>query len=354
MYPKVKINLSKLKHNVKVVRKLCEAYNMEYTAITKVFCGEPIITNALVEAGVQKIGDSRVDNLKKQRDINAEKWLIRPPMLSEAERTVKYADVSLNSELQTIKSLNIYASDQRKVHKVILMADLGDIREGFINYDELIEVAKEVTKLKHIELYGIGVNLTCFSFIQSNAEKMQMLLDISERIKQEVGVQLQVLSGGNSATLDLMMRGGIPNGVNNLRLGEGVLFGKERAKYSYLPDTYDDAFILECEIVELKEKPSLPIGEVGVDSYGNKPTFVDRGEKRLKAICALGKQDFDPEICTCVDEGIIMLGASSDHLMLDVTDSEKEYKVGDIVQLKLGYYSVLRAFTSMYVHKEYV
>ena len=162
------------------------------------------------------------------------------------------------------------------------------------------------------------------------------------------------MSGGNSATLDLMLRGGIPTGINDLRLGESLLFGKERAKYQYLPGTHRDVFTLECEIVELKEKPSLPWGQVGVDSYGNKPTFCDRGQHRKKAVCALGRQDFDAETCTPLDPGVIILGASSDHLMLDVTDSEKEYRVGDIVQLQLGYFSTMRAFTSEYVEKVYL
>ena len=106
--------------------------------------------------------------------------------------------------------------------------------------------------------------------------------------------------------------------------------------------------------VELKEKPSLPWGQVGVDSYGNKPTFCDRGQHRKKAVCALGRQDFDAETCTPLDPGVIILGASSDHLMLDVTDSEKEYRVGDIVQLQRGYLSTMRALTSEYVEKVYL
>jgi len=40
--------------------------------------------------------------------------------------------------------------------------------------------------------------------------------------------------------------------------------------------------------------------------------------------------------------------------MLDVTDSERTYKVGDTVELKLGYFSTMRAFTSEYVKKEYI
>lgn len=148
-----------------------------------------------------------------------------------------------------------------------------------------------------------------------------------------------------------MMRGGICEGVDNFRLGESLLFGKERSRYTFLPGTRNDGFILECEVVEAKVKPSLPWGMAGVDSYGRKPVFTNRGEKRKKVICAIGRQDFDAETATPVDEGILILGASSDHLMLDVTDSVKEYKVGDIVELRLGYFSVLRAFTSPYVEK---
>jgi predicted amino acid racemase len=223
-----------------------------------------------------------------------------------------------------------------------------------VDSEELIEEAKRTAGMKNVELYGIGVNLTCFSFIQYDNEKLTELRDLGRRVEKETGVKLQVISGGNSAAVDLMLRGGIPEGVNNLRLGESVLFGKERAKYQYLPGTHSDVFTLEAEIVELKEKPSLPWGEVGVDSYGNRPSFTDRGPERLKAICALGKQDFDAETTTPCDPGIIILGASSDHLMLDVTDSGIDYQVGGLVRLKLGYFSTMRAFTSEYVKKDYI
>ncbi|MEG2144306.1 MAG: alanine/ornithine racemase family PLP-dependent enzyme, partial [Oscillospiraceae bacterium] len=135
-------------------------------------------------------------------------------------------------------------------------------------------------------------------------------------------------------------------------LGESLLFGKERAKYQYLEGTHNDVFTLQCEIVELKDKPSLPWGTIGVDSYGNSPSFEDKGIRR-KAICALGKQDFDLETSYPVDEGVKMLGASSDHLMLDITDSQKSYKIGDIIELRLGYFSTMRVFTSKYVEKVY-
>ena len=354
MYPLLTVDLGHLRQNVRTVRGLCAAHNIFVTSVTKVFRADRRIAEVLVEEGMTMLGDSRVDNLKNLEGLEAEKWLIRPPMLSEVEGLVRYGDASLNSEMEVIRAINEECLRQNKKHKIILMADLGDIREGYVDYDELVEAALETDRLPGVELYGIGVNLTCFSFIQYDTEKLTQLAQLRRRVEEAVGHPLQVASGGNSATVDLMLRGGIPEGVNNLRLGESVLFGKERAKYTFLPDTYADVFTLECEIVELKEKPSLPWGTVGVDSYGKKPEFTDRGEHRLKAVCALGKQDFDVETTVTCDPGIIILGASSDHLMLDVTDSSQSYKVGDKVNLQLGYFSTMRAFTSEYVTRKYI
>lgn len=353
-YPSVTVNLPHLRKNIPILRELCENRGIQITAVTKVFEADPVIARVLVEGGLSRLGDSRVDNLERLAEFDVEKWLIRPPMISEAAKLVKYGDASLNSELAVIEAIEKECEKQGRRHKIILMADLGDIREGYVDYDELIEVAKRVAAMPHVDLYGLGVNLTCFSFVQYDTEKLTQLAELAKRVEEATGVKLQVISGGNSATVDLMLRGGIPEGVNNLRLGESVLFGKERAKYTFLPGTYNDVFTIHAEIVELKEKPSLPWGDIGVDSYGRTPTFVDRGPKRLKAICALGRQDFDAETTTPCDPGVIILGASSDHLMLDITDSEKTYKVGDCIDLRLGYFSTMRAFTSAYVRREYI
>ena len=354
MYPRVTVDLAHLRENVRVMKDLCGRHGIRITGVTKVFRGDPKIAAAYLDGGLTMLGDSRVANLKRMQDLKAEKWLIRPPMLSEVEELVRYGDASLNSELVVIRAINDEALRQKKCHKIILMADLGDIREGYVDYDELLEAAVQTEQMEGVELYGLGVNLTCFSFIQSSTEKLTQLADLARKAGEAVGHELPIVSGGNSATIDLMLRDGIPAGVNDLRLGESLLFGKERAKYRYLPGTHRDVFTLECEIVEMKDKPSLPWGEVGVDSYGHKPTFVDRGPCRRKAVCALGKQDFDLETTTPVDPGVIMLGASSDHLMLDVTDSDREYQVGDTVRLQLGYFSTMRAFTSDYVEKVYL
>ena len=228
------------------------------------------------------------------------------------------------------------------------MYDLGDLREGWVDRDGLAHAAELVRSLPGLELKGVGTNLTCFNFVHPDTEKLTLLADAARSLGADTYV-----SGGNSATLDLMLRGGIPAGVNMLRLGESLLFGRERAHYAYLPGTRNDAFILRAEIVELKEKPSMPWGEFGVDSYGRAPEHHDRGIRR-RAICALGRQDADFETLWTVDPGVEILGASSDHLMLDVTDAERDYRMGDAVELRCGYYALLRAYNFEYVAKRFV
>ncbi len=329
-----------------------------------------------MRGGVKALGDSRTENLARMSaaGIDIEKWLIRMPQISRAEECVRTADVSLNSEEETIRALsdawvrvqaaqeaeragNASASEQpggsRAVregapHGIVLMHDLGDLREGWVDYDGLARAAELVRSLPGLELKGIGTNLTCFNFVHPDTEKLTQLADAARSLGADTYV-----SGGNSATLDLMLKGGIPSGVNLLRLGESLLFGRERAHYAYLPGTRNDAFILRAEIIELKEKPSMPWGTFGVDSYGRAPEHHDRGVRR-RAICALGRQDADFETLWTVDPGVEILGASSDHLMVDVTVAEQEYHMGDIVELRCGYYALLRAYNSDYVAKRYL
>ncbi len=350
MYPEIRINTSRLLHNVKVMVNLCNQYNVKITGITKMFGADVNLAQIYLDGGIHVLGDSRIENLSKLTKLEAEKWLIRIPMLSEAAVIVKSADVSLNSELCTLQALDAAAKQQKKIHKVILMVDLGDIREGFFNQELLLQTAKAVKKMNYLQLYGIGTNLTCFSFVHPDSEKLLQLQKLGSMI--DGGLQELIVSGGNSATIELMMNRGLPKGINNLRLGESLLFGRERASYRYIEDTYSDVFVLRAEIVELKEKPSLPWGKVGVDSYGRRPIFEDRG-LRIKAICAVGRLDIDIETMRPLDPGIQILGASSDHLMLDITDSEFSYKIGDLVEFVMGYFSTMRAFASRSVAKVY-
>ncbi len=348
-YPRLDIKLDTIKNNVFEVNKLCNNHGIKVTGITKVFCATPEIVQAYIDGGLDRVGDARIENLKKISKFKLEKWLIRVPSLSQIKDVVSYCDVSLNSEVDTIIAINKEAIIQNKIHKVILMVDLGDLREGFINIEDLLETKSKITKLSNVKLYGIGTNLSCFSFIMPSREKMDNLKKIASQLNQEN----IIISGGNSSSINLMLDGGIPQSINNLRLGESLLFGKERCTYTYLKNTKSNAFILNAEIVEIKDKPSIPWGTVGVDSYGKKPKKpVNQGIIK-RCILAIGKLDCDIETMHPIDKGIKILGASSDYLIVQILYN-KEYKVGDIIQFELGYFSLMRAMNSDYVIKNYI
>ena len=218
--------------------------------------------------------------------------------------------------------------------------------------------AREILKLKNIKLYGVGVNLTCYGAIIPKYDNLSNLCAIAEKIEAKFGIELEMVSGGNSSSIyllgnnDALAERQLPAGINNLRLGESFVLGNDTAYETKIPGTVSDTVTLEAQIIELKTKPSLPIGEPGVDAFGQKPVYEDRGIIQ-RAIVAIGKQDVEPGSMTPTDPDVEILGASSDHLIVDVTKSKTEYKVGDVLEFTLGYGGLLKATTSAYVEKAY-
>ena len=367
MYPLLTMNSKKITENAKAVTARARQQGVSVTAITKCFGGNTQIARALLSGGVTALGDSRIRNLKNFADLDCEKWLIRIPMLSECEQAVTYADVSLNSELSTIRALNAAAGRLGRTHGILLMIDVGDLREGWFlgdgathsdaideladgSFHEILDTIKEILAMEHIAFMGIGANETCFGGTIPTEETFAGFLRLADIIKQTYHLPCPVISGGNSSSYYLLDTGTLPSDINNLRFGEIILFGRESAfdmQYSYLNH---DSFILEVEIVEMKEKPSCPIGMIGADAFGHVPHFTDRGIRR-RAICALGQQDTCIEHLTPLDTYITIEGGSSDHMILDVTDSRQHYQVGDIIRLRCDYVSSLRICTSDYVKK---
>lgn len=348
-YPRLVINIKSIGDNVKIIVEMAKKENINIAGVTKVFCGNKDIAKAYVEGGVKYLADSRIENLKKLKELNLPKIMLRLPMISEVRKVIQYSDISLNSELDTIVALSKAAIELEKVHGVILMVDLGDLREGFFHDEDLYKVVESIIELKGIKLMGIGTNLTCYGGIIPNETILERLNIIKDNIRQKYSLELDVVSGGNSSTIHLLGKGKL-HGINNLRIGEALVLGKETAYGEQIHGTKKDAFILQAEIIEIKEKPSIPIGDIGMDAFGNIPTFVDRGVRK-RIICAIGKQDVNFEDIFPRDKDLIILGGSSDHLILDGSDSHINYRTGDIIEFNLDYGSLLATMTSSYVKK---
>ena len=353
MYPRLEINIPKLKNNVSVLSDICKTHNLDMAMVTKVYCAMPEVVKEISFDNVNYLADSRVQNLKNLQDINIPKILLRIPMISEIKDVIKYVDISFNSEIKTIYKLNEEAKNQNKVHKIVLMFDLGDLREGYFDEEEFFSVVDKVLKLENIKLFGIATNLTCYGAIMPSEENLGRLANLAKRIEKEYNTPLEFVSGGNSSSIDLLQALKMPDGITNLRLGEAIALGRETAYGKEIENTYQDAFKLVCEIVEIKDKPSMPIGEIGMDAFGNVPSYEDKGILK-RAIVGIGKQDINIEGIMPIDKNIEILGASSDHMILNVTDCENKYDVGDKVEFLVEYGGLLTACTSKYVHKELV
>jgi len=346
--PRIEINLEKIAHNAKALKDLYGSKGIDVIGVTKVVCGNPYIAEALVKSGIRILADSRIENIRRMLNagVQAQFLLSRTPGLSQAEDVVKYTDISLNTELSVIEKLSTYAIDYDRPHKIILMVELGDLREGLMPSD-LDNTVKHVLDIEYIELIGIGTNLACFGGVKPDEEKMGYLSSIANDIEEKFGLTLEYVSGGNSANYNWFMSTMDVGRINNLRLGESIYLGCETLFRKPIPGLYTDAMTLVSEVIESKIKPSLPYGEICQDAFGNVPEFQDKGQIR-RAILGIGLQDVLVSGLTPRAD-IEIIGASSDHIIVDAKNID--LIVGSELKFDLNYGALLSAMTSLYVNK---
>ena len=346
--PRLEIDLDKIHHNARTLVERLADRGISVTGVTKAFLGSPEIAGTLLRAGVSALGDSRIENIEGMRRarVPAAMTLIRSPMLSQAERVVTHADVSFNTELDVISKLSSTAQAVSRTHGIVLMVELGDLREGIMPGD-LEKTVRETLRFPNIELKGIGTNLACQSGVSPDAKNMAELSALADSIDATFGPVLGIVSGGNSGNLQWALSGADTGRINNLRLGESLLLGRETLHRQPIDGLHTDAIQLIAEVIESKVKPSQPWGEIAQTAFGEKPPATDRGQIS-QTILAVGRQDTDP--CGLhPPPGIEILGASSDHLVAD--SSHSPLSVGAEVTFQLNYSALVHAMTSPFVAK---
>lgn len=346
------IDLKKIRENTKAIVDLAGHYGVDITGVTKASCGDPEVAKAMVDGGASSLADSRLENIikMKQAGISTQFILLRTPMLSGCEDVAANVEISFNTEIAVIRRLSEAASNQNRRHGILLMVEMGDRREG-IPQDELIKTINDVKKLPGIELLGIGMNLACLCGVVPTREKMKEFEGILERVQKEADCPCKVVSGGNSANIPLLLEGGYVGRFTNLRVGEAILLGLETVNRTPVPDTHQDAFMLEAELIEVKDKPSIPDGTITQNAYGETPEFEDKGVI-TRAIAAVGRQDVIVEDLVPMDKDLEIIGSSSDHILIHIKDGT--HNVGDVVRFIPKYGALVHLYTSGYVGKEYV
>jgi len=349
--PRLEIRLDRIGHNARSLVERLGPRGIAVTAVTKATMGSPEVARELLRAGVAAIGDSRIENIEAMRraGVAATMVLIRTPMRSQVDRVVEHADVSLNTELAVIEQLSAAAVARGRTHGVVLMVELGDLREGILP-DDLSHVVDRTLGLPNLALRGIGTNLACQSGVAPDDRNMAELSALARSLESTFGVRLQTVSGGNSANLDWVL--GCPDvgRVNDLRLGEAILLGREPLRRRRIDGLHGDAFTLVAEVIESKAKPTRAWGEINQTAFGPRELPPDRGDT-VQTILALGRQDVDPDGLDA-PAGVTVLGASSDHLLVEAGPDLSP--IGSEIRFQLGYGALLAAMTSPFVTKVFV
>ncbi len=348
------INLEAIRHNAQLVLELCSSRGLRLTAVTKGVLGDPVIVRQLIQAGVDTLGDSRLRNIMRMRaaGIRAEFHLLRAPSPQEIPEVLSLADVSYHSEVEVVRLLARAAESRGSTHRVVLMVEVGDRREGLMP-TEVLAAADAVMKMKGVQLYGLGMNVGCISGVLPSPANMGLVAELAREIEAQLGQRLELVSGGGSLVIPLLLEGKVPAGITHLRMGTAIWLGDYNTWDHPVPGARHDAFELVAPVIELKWKPSLPEGEVGLDAFGRRPAFEDRGPM-LRAICALGRQDVYVEGIQPRLSGLRVVAASSDHLILDATAARCPVRVGQEIPFRVNYAALLFAMQSCCVVKEYV
>ncbi|MFC2164414.1 alanine/ornithine racemase family PLP-dependent enzyme [Acidobacteriota bacterium] len=364
-YPRLEIDLIKLEENARMeVREMVE-FGVTVMGVNKVFNGLPQTAEAIVRGGIEAVAESRISNLRKLQGVPGQKCLLRSPCLSEIEDTVRYADISLNSEVAVLQALSKEAVRQNKIHRVLLMVDMGDIREGiwFEDLQSLEAAVKTIIDLPQLEIYGLGTNFSCFGSVLPSLKNGRMFIYLARTLESKISITFPYLSGGNCTSYRLMRKGVWPEGINHLRIGALHQFGIEYADIEYL-DAYhhsdmeisrlcSNLYILKAEIIEANTKPTVPFGELGVDCFMKAKIFQDQGPRK-RALLALGHQDVAMENCWPVDPQVRILGQSFDHTIIDIEDCDRHYRVGDIVSFELDYTGLNSACSADSIVKRFI
>lgn len=354
-YPVLRVRLSSIESNIRKIVTKCSGHGISVWAVTKGMSAPREITGMLVDTGVAALADSRMLNIMRMRreGIKMPLALVRIPMRSEIEDVIDYADYSLASDIGTLENMSRICEKKKKEHSVILMADMGDLREGFWP-NEAEAVASSLKKLSPaLRIAGIGVNYSCASGVLPSHEGLNKFVAFGEEIESQLGTKLEIYSGGATTRSLISIDSGLfPERINNLRIGEGYLLGTDKSSGVIIPWLSQDTMELEAELIEVRKKPSKPVGEIGRDAFGEVPYFEDRGE-RLRGILGIGKQDVNIGGLTPMDEGVSVITASSDHLLVDLEECPHRPQVGDILRFKPDYSAMLSLSTSPYVTKIY-
>ena len=343
---RIEADAAKIAANTRAIVRLCAAHHMEVVGVSKCVRSDPAIVSAMLSGGVRIIGESRLANIRgiRQAGIDCEVMLLRLPAISEAREVVLLADYSINSEERVLRALSSAAVSAGHSHGVLLFIETGDRREG-VMAEGAADLCRLVADLPGLHLAGVATGLNCLCGVLPTTENQEAFAELVRELQRDLGLTFPMVSAGHTGNLHLVMKGHVPPCFNQLRVGGAILFGADSTTGADLPAPFRDAFKIYAEVIELKEKPSTPDGKVDIDAFGRIHAWPDLGVRR-RAILSMGELDAGVEFMKPSLAGTFVVGASSDHLVVDVTDAAAPVRVGDELEFVASYQAIAYGWSS--------
>lgn len=351
----ITLNSTKLKENYDHLDKLFKENDIEWAIVAKLLCGNKLFLEQVLALGIGEVCDSRISNLKTIKAISpdVQTVYIKPPAKGNVKKVLACADASFNTELDTIQMISEAAVDMGITHKIVIMIELGELREGVMR-EKFVDFYSKVFELPNIDVVGIGTNLTCMYGVLPNQDKLLQLCLYKQLVEAKFNKKIPYISGGASVTIPLIERDLLPKDINHFRIGETLFLGTDVYNNQAFDSMHNDVFKLYAEVIELNEKPLIPSGELGYNLNGEKQVFdqsLGTGTS-FRAIVDVGLLDVEESHLTPVEAGMKIVGASSDMLVIDLQNNERNIEVGNFIEFKMDYMGILRLMNSNYIDKK--
>ena len=357
-YPRLHVDLAAVTDNASVMRREMAARGITVCGVSKVADASLPVAEAYMKGGLSQIAGSRVSQVRAFKQAHPE-WttlLLRAPSFCDIPAAVTWADLTVVTDRETAKRLNEEAARQGRIPGVLIMADIGDRRDGVTDPAELTELGRFIEDCGSLKLAGIAANYCCISGLLPDDDNLGLFADFAEMLASAVGHPLEIVSGGNSTLLLRIYSGaGLPGIINHIRLGGTVInpYNMKRNRGFAFPGLNMDTVRLEAQISEIRIKPPSPMSQPGRNWRGQQVSFPGAGVRR-RAVINLGCMDVgDPGSLLPCEEGITVIASSSDHTVLDVTECKRPLRTGDAVSFRLGYEGLMRCFAGSHVSIEY-
>ena len=343
MYPQLTLDLDAVSAATGLLAARLLAQGIELVGVTKAVDGEPLIGQAMLEAGAAGLADSRLPALVRlAAQALAPLTLLRPPQPHELVEVAQVADRVTLTDPDAARALGEHAPGLPI--ELLLAVDLGDRREGVLP-GEAGEAARRLAGLAGTAVAGISVNFACLSGQLPTVALFREAEDVLAQVATAADIDAPLLSLGGTCCVQCL-EGYEPSFRTELRSGGGPLYGYDFVSGLPVPGLDRVDPVLRAVVLESFFKPPAPPGAAGRDAFGHVPETFLPDEPAWHALVALGRRDCEFGGLRPLLEGAMLAGMTSDVCVL-VTPHR--LVPGDVVEFAIDYDALVRAVTSPFV-----